>query len=196
MGRRRETSETLMLAFRHILCLWLFASKLLKVSRGCTTFLVGQDATRDGSVFLGHTNDGDGGVAGNLEIVFRQEHDLPSRRPVSGGHIPQVRETYKYLTKVGGYAALNEYQVGLAESTCVSKLAGNSSGILNIVDLSELAMERSKTARDAIITMGNLAETYGYNDNGESLFVMSVYSIRHLGLINSSSLVFAFFAGP
>ena len=160
-----------MLSLGHILCLWLFASKLLKVSRGCTTFLVGQDATRDGSVFLGHTNDGDGGVAGNLEIVFRQEHDLPSRRPVSGGHIPQVRETYKYLTKVGGYAALNEYQVGLAESTCVSKLAGNSSGILNIVDLSELAMERSKTARDAIITMGNLAETYGYNDNGESLFV-------------------------
>ena len=51
------------------------------------------------------------------------------------------------------------------------KLSGNSSGILNIVDLSELAMERSKTARDAIITMGNLAETYGYNDNGESLFV-------------------------
>lgn len=62
----------------------------------------------------------------------------------------KVANTYAYLTKAGGYAALNEYQVGLAESTCVAKLQGSSKGKLNIVDLSAIALERSKTARDAI----------------------------------------------
>ena len=39
------------------------------------------------------------------------------------------------------------------------------------MDLSELAMERAKTSRDAILIMGHLAQNFGYNDNGESLFV-------------------------
>lgn len=57
-------------------------------------------------------------------------------------------------------------------STCHGVLTGNSSGLLNIVDLSGLALERSKTAKEAILTMGKLATDYGYNDNGESLLVI------------------------
>ena len=144
---------------------------ILTRCNACTTFLVGNEVTYDGSVLMAHSNDGDGGTAGNLEIIPRQQHEIPSLRRVSGGSIPQINETFKYLTKVGGYAALNEYQVGLAESTCVAKFLGNKSGILNIVDLSELAMERAKTSRSAIKIMGELAMEYGYNDNGESLFV-------------------------
>ena len=93
-------------------------------------------------------------------------------RTVSGGYIPQINETFGHLTKIGGYAALNELSVGLAESTCVAKLSGNASGLLNIVDLSALAMERSRTAREAIAVMGDLATAYGYNDAGESLLVV------------------------
>jgi len=47
--------------------------------------------------------------------------------------------------QVGGYASLNEHGVGLAESTCNAVLAGNRSrGRLNIVDLSELGLERGE----------------------------------------------------
>ena len=99
------------------------------IIHSCTTFLVGSSATFDGSVFMAHSNDGDGDTAGNLEIVARQTHEIPSSRKVSGGSIPQVKETFKYLTKVGGYAAINEHQVGLAESTCVAKLSGGASGV-------------------------------------------------------------------
>ena len=44
--------------------------------------------------------------------------------------------------------------------------------LLNIVDLSALALERATTARAAVTTMGALAERYGYVDRGESLFVL------------------------
>jgi len=61
-------------------------------------------------------------------------------------------------------------KVGLAESTCVSVFPGNSTAgaSLNIVDLSELGLERGVTARSTIQIMGALAETHGYYDAGDS----------------------------
>ena len=71
---------------------------------------------------------------------------------------------------------MNEYSVGLCESTCRSKFNSShgdgNNGILNIVDLSQLALERSKTALEAVETMGELAEKYGYHDAGESMLVV------------------------
>eukprot|EP00039_Didymoeca_costata_P023425 m.7043 g.7043 ORF g.7043 m.7043 type:complete len:527 (+) comp3640_c0_seq1:313-1893(+) len=141
-------------------------------THACTTVVVGRGVSQDGTVFAAHSNDGDGGIAANLELIPAATHHTGDIRNVSGGAIPQVANTYAYLTKAGGYAALNEYQVGLAESTCVAKLQGSSKGKLNIVDLSAIALERSKTARDAIQVMGTLAQEFGYNDNGESLLVV------------------------
>ena len=71
---------------------------------------------------------------------------------------------------------MSEYSVGLCESTCRSKFNSShgdgNNGILNIVDLSQLALERSKTALEAVETMGELAEKYGYRDAGESMLVV------------------------
>lgn len=92
---------------------------------------------------------------------------------MSGGSIPQVAHTYAYYTKIGGYASTNQFQVGLAESTCVAVFAGDRSrAVLNIVDLSEIGLERSNSSRQAVQVMGKLAEQYGYYDNGESLLVV------------------------
>ncbi len=139
---------------------------------GCTTLAVGRRATNDGSVLSAHSNDGNGDVAANLVRVPAASWPAGASRAVSGGEIPQVQHTYSYFTKPGGYAALNEWQVGLAESTCVAVYAGNASvAKLNIVDLSAIALERAKSAVDAVRVMGALAELHGYNDNGESLIV-------------------------
>lgn len=140
---------------------------------GCTTVVVAAGATSDGSVITSHSNDGDTFEAANLMRVERASWPAGSTRAVSRGLIPQVEATHAYFTKPGGYASLSEHLVGLAESTCVGVYSGaNSSGILNIVDLSALALERATSARSAVLTMGLLAETFGYWDNAESLLVV------------------------
>ena len=69
-----------------------------------------------------------------------------SMRSVSYGQIPQVYHTYAYYTE--GYAIMNEFQVGLAESTCsaiFTEVSENQQ--LDIVDLGKIALERSSTGR-------------------------------------------------
>eukprot|EP00287_Rhodomonas_sp_CCMP768_P014540 CAMPEP_0196758138 /NCGR_PEP_ID=MMETSP1091-20130531/104028_1 /TAXON_ID=302021 /ORGANISM="Rhodomonas sp., Strain CCMP768" /LENGTH=673 /DNA_ID=CAMNT_0042106941 /DNA_START=15 /DNA_END=2036 /DNA_ORIENTATION=- len=102
-----------------------------------------------------------------------------ARKPI--GHIPQVPHTYKYFEET--YGVINEKQVGIAESTCSgifgAKAAGHGGTALMSVDtLSQLAMERAKTAREAVELMGAMAEKYGFYGAGsfegtaESLLVI------------------------
>ncbi|KAL1512006.1 hypothetical protein AB1Y20_005281 [Prymnesium parvum] len=154
--------------------LWLLLGARPDLSGACTTLVAGRLATADGSVMASHSNDGDGATAANLLLVPRAEWQLPAERTVSNGQLPQVARTYAYFTKVGGYASLNEHQVGLAESTCVAVFEGQrgAGAMLDIVDLSALALERANSSRRAVETMGELAERYGYYDAGESLLVV------------------------
>lgn len=62
---------------------------------------------------------------------------------------------------------MNEHQVAIGESTCASKLwakpvtAGGNARI-EVREMSQIALERAKTAREAIQVMGDLACTYGF----------------------------------
>jgi hypothetical protein len=81
------------------------------------------------------------------------------------GYIPQVPHTYELIE--GMYGIMNEHGVAMGESTCAARLTAKpvSAGgfaLLEVSELSQIALERSKTAREAILTMGQLAEQYGY----------------------------------
>jgi len=80
------------------------------------------------------------------------------------GTIPQVARTYSYID--GSYAIINEFGVSLGESTCGSMLVGKpvydgGKALFEISELGRVALERSRTARECIQTIGYLAETYG-----------------------------------
>ncbi|MFB0564237.1 MAG: dipeptidase, partial [Candidatus Aminicenantaceae bacterium] len=92
----------------------------------------------------------------------------------TGLEIPQVPHTFAYHHGVFGY--MNEHQLAMAESTigCQRKMRNPTpSAVFDITTLTLIAMERSKTAREAIKLMGSLAEKYGYgfHDSGEMLAV-------------------------
>tara|TARA_B110000208_G_scaffold111221_1_gene137308 strand:- start:2405 stop:4174 length:1770 start_codon:yes stop_codon:yes gene_type:complete len=157
------------------------AAALLSGVHSCSTTVVGRLASTDGSVIASHSNDGDGDVAGTLRRINASAHSLPSTRSVSHGAIPQVAHTFAYFTE--GYAAMNEHQLGLAESTCAGvrynhsrsprrSAAAAAAAALNIVDLGQIALERAQSSREAVETMGALSEQYGYVDNAESLLVV------------------------
>mmetsp|Transcript_17010 Transcript_17010/g.22477 ORF Transcript_17010/g.22477 Transcript_17010/m.22477 type:complete len:358 (+) Transcript_17010:400-1473(+) len=81
------------------------------------------------------------------------------------GTIPQINHTYALLE--GLYGMINEHQLGMGESSCGSKLkvksaAAGGEAIMSTDQLSAIAMERCKTAREAILLMGSLAENHGF----------------------------------
>eukprot|EP01059_Diplonema_ambulator_P000320 TRINITY_DN10269_c0_g1_i2.p1 TRINITY_DN10269_c0_g1~~TRINITY_DN10269_c0_g1_i2.p1 ORF type:complete len:547 (+),score=117.87 TRINITY_DN10269_c0_g1_i2:51-1643(+) len=163
---------------------------MVVVVEGCTTLVAGKGATKDGSVISSHSNDGDGDSIGNFNHVMAMDWPKGAVRPPG---IPQVNHTYAYHTE--GYAAMNEYQVGLAESTCSAVYSSNASlALLNIVDLSQIAMERSTTALEAIQVMGALASQYGFYGwggnpgSGESLLVTDPHSAYIFHVLPDSTL--------
>ncbi|MDD8025776.1 MAG: C69 family dipeptidase [Acidobacteriota bacterium] len=166
-------------------------------SEACTVIIVGKDASTDGSVITTHTAD-----CGTCDWTWRKvpaaDHkpgetrkfynisqmkawppkeglkwDL-IKKDFNGVAIPEVPHTYGYMHGVFGY--MNDQQLAIGESTIgnVRKLDNpTQTAKVNITMLTLLAMERCKTAREAIKLMGGLAEKYGYGfvDGGEMLAV-------------------------
>jgi dipeptidase len=99
------------------------------------------------------------GTKEQISVWKKQEKELIT------GYIPQVEHTYAIYE--AGYGIMNEHQLAIGESTCAAKLyaaptIAGGKAILDVRELSQIALERTKTARDAIQTMGSLAEKYGY----------------------------------
>ena len=97
------------------------------------------------------------------------------------GKIPQVNHTYAYFD--GAFGLMNEHGLGMAESTCTSRVTGalprpQGKALFYTDELGRIALERTKTARDAILLMGKLAYDEGFygEDNvegtGESFIVV------------------------
>ncbi len=98
------------------------------------------------------------------------EPGLPPSKPI--GFIPQVPHTYAYFD--GNYGIMNEHQLSIGECTCGAKVEpGPDPGrrIFYSAELSRVALERCKKARQAVKLMGELIETYGYYGTGETLLV-------------------------
>lgn len=80
-------------------------------------------------------------------------------------HPPQVAHTYALFE--AGYGIMNEHQVAIGESTCASKLwaaptTAGGSAMVDARELTRIALERSMTAKEAVLLMGDIAEKYGF----------------------------------
>ncbi|MFC2080569.1 dipeptidase, partial [Bacteroidota bacterium] len=83
------------------------------------------------------------------------------------GQIKQVRHTYSVVGN------MNEHQVAIGETTYTGRLElADSTGIMDYGSLIYIALQRAKTAREAINIIGTLVEEYGYyNSSGESFSI-------------------------
>jgi len=100
-------------------------------------------------------------------------YDKPGESPsVPLGYIPQVAHTYAYFD--ANYGVMNEHQLSIGECTDKAKVHPEpepGKRIFYSAELSRVALERTKTAREAIKLMGELIEKYGYYGTGETLLV-------------------------
>jgi len=88
------------------------------------------------------------------------------------GFIPQVAHTYAYFD--ANYGIMNEHQLSIGECTDKAKVEPEpepGKRIFYSSELGRVALERCKTAREAIKLMGELIEKYGYYGSGETLLV-------------------------
>lgn len=82
------------------------------------------------------------------------------------GEIPEALETYNVIGNI------NEWQVTIAETTFGGREEMvDTTGIMDYGSLIYVALQRSKTAREAIKVMTTLAETYGYCSEGETFSI-------------------------
>lgn len=97
-----------------------------------------------------------------------EDADAPQSVPI--GYIPQVEHTYAYYD--ASYGVMNEHQLMFGECTNGSKTDGTKPGpdrLFYSAELSRVALERCKTAREAVELIGELIDTYGYYGTGETL---------------------------
>jgi len=86
------------------------------------------------------------------------------------GHIPQVEHTYAYFD--GSYGIMNEHQLMFGECTDGTKIQPDpvpGKLIFYSAELSRVAAERCTKAKDAVLLIGELIESYGYYGTGETL---------------------------
>ena len=79
------------------------------------------------------------------------------------GYIDQVPHTYAYFD--GNYGIMNEHQLMIGECTDGAKIElkpQKGKRIFYSAELSRVALERCKKARDAVELIGELIDKYGY----------------------------------
>jgi len=132
----------------------------------CTTIIVGKNATADGSVLLGHNEDW-GQYLMPLRWNPREKHQPgETLRLRDGQTIPQVAETYAFIWPAAECNGINELQVAVGDNTgsCRKEFFQNERG-LDLEEFVRLALQRSRTAREAVVTMGGLIEKFGYRSH-------------------------------
>ena len=138
-------------------------------SNACTNVLVTKGASTDGSNMVSYAADSHQ-LYGELYYApagvwkagdMRQINEWDTGKYL--GMIPQVGRTYQ---RVGN---MNEHQLIIAETTYGGRPElEDPKGVMDYGSLIYVALERAKTAREAIDIIVDLANTYGYYSSGES----------------------------
>ena len=158
----------------------IFASALMAVAmlgsvseaEACSNFIVGKKASVDGSVMCSYSADDYGmfqylchyPAAKHAKGEMRKIYDWDTNK--YHGEIPEAAETYNVIGNI------NEWQVTIGETTYGGREEMvDSTGIMDYGSLIYVALQRSKSAREAIKVMTTLANTYGYNSEGETFTI-------------------------
>lgn len=150
----------------------------------CTNFLVTRGASVDGSNFITY--------AADSHIRYGELYYTPAADWAEGslrtiydrstnairGYVPQPAHTYQVV----GY--INENQVALGETTFGGRHELiDPNGLIDYGSLMFMALERSRSAREAIKVIADLVEQYGYGSDGESFSISDKDEVWYFEII-------------
>ena len=138
----------------------------------CTNFIVTKGASTDGSVMVTYAADSHqlfGALYFTPKGTFKPGATLRVDEWDTGkylGDIAQIPQTY---TAIGN---MNEHSLIITETTFGGRPElEDPNGIIDYGSLIYITLQRAKTAREAIATIAELTETYGYASSGESFSI-------------------------
>jgi dipeptidase len=138
---------------------------------GCTSILVTRGASEDGSVFMTYSCDGE--FHPHMDRASAADYEPGDSLEITDwdgnvrGKIRQVEHTYAIVDM------MNEHQLAIGETTFEGRQElKNPEGLLHYWDLMILALERARTAREAIDVITGLVAEYGYLSTGESFSIV------------------------
>ena len=157
----------------------------IQVPLACTNFLISKGATVDGSTMITYAADSHT-LYGELYYQPAMDYQAGAMRDIyewdTGkflGRIPQIAHTNSVVGN------MNEFQVAIGETTFGGRevLFKQSGAIMDYGSLIYVALQRAKTAREAIEVMTDLVEKYGYASEGESFSISDPNEVWILEMI-------------
>lgn len=138
----------------------------------CTNLIVGKNASADGSVIVSYSADSYG-MFGFLCHYPAATYPAGAMRDIyewdTGKFLGQIKEAKQTYNVVGN---INEFQVTIAETTFGGRPElVDTTAIMDYGSLIYVALQRSRTAKEAIKVMTSLVKEYGYYSSGESFTI-------------------------
>jgi dipeptidase len=157
----------------------------IRVER-CSSILVGRKATLDGSVLLAHNEDLANYCAHHYVYQPGAAHPAGAfATTVLGTKVPQVARTFAFSgTRIFDPAyvpgditsGVNEHQVAVANNMSYRREAPEilpTEGRLVWTDFTRLALERARSAREAVAIIGELAQTYKLGADSGTMYAVA-----------------------
>jgi len=132
----------------------------------CDTIIVLGNSSEDGSVIFGKNSDRDSNEAHMIYYVPRTTYEEGEMLPCQYINIPQARETFPVILgkpvwlKIGCEMGANEYGVVMGNEAVFTKEKYDRQALLGM-DLMRIALERGKTAPQALNIITELIGKYG-----------------------------------
>ena len=154
----------------------------------CTNFVVGKDASVDGSTMVSYAADSyalygflhHAPAADYAEGAVREVKDWDTGKPLCS--IPQVAHTYNVVGN------MNEHQLTIGETTWGGRPELEVGEGIDYGSLIYIALERCKTAREAIKCMTDLVAEYGYASSGETFSIADPNEVWLMELIGKGKV--------
>ena len=152
----------------------------------CTNLIVTKGASTNGSNMCTYAADSHQ-LYGALHYMPAADYPAGSYREIrdwdSGkllGRIPQAAHVYSVIGN------MNEHQLVIGETTYGGREFIDSTAILDYGSLICIALERCKTAREAILLIDKLVQEYGYASEGESFTLCDPNEIWIMDIIGKN----------
>jgi len=142
------------------------------ILKPCTNILVSKGASADGSVFISY--------AADSHVLYGELYHWPAKDYPEGALLKIYEwDTGKYLGKIkqlkhtfNVVGNINEHQVSIGETTFGGRRElRNRKGIVDYGSAMYIALQRARSAREAIKVMTDLFDEYGYYSSGESFSI-------------------------